>query len=184
MYSTAILSHILFLNVSHLYSWANEIWKYCSDSVYRKYGIVERGFYGWNQACGAEIWPFLNGKYFPLLISPRLEDLCQVPQCQQGSGYSPSGLTYTNMHAQHILSPSRYTRKTFHVFLHFRWARGVNFNVLNVLNTEDVNSMLLKYSCKSKAPKCGDEMRNCRCCGGVDWYHCLLAQITFILLGR
>lgn len=48
MYSTAILSHILFLNVSHLYSWANEIWKYYSDSVYREYGIVERGFYGWN----------------------------------------------------------------------------------------------------------------------------------------
>jgi len=60
MYSTAILIHILFLNMSHLYSWANEIWKYYSDSVYREYGIVERDFYGWNQACGAEIWQFLK----------------------------------------------------------------------------------------------------------------------------
>lgn len=76
MHSTATLIHILFLNVSHMYSWTNEIWKYYSDSVYREYGIVERDFYGWNQACGAEIWQFLNGKYFPLLISPRLEGLC------------------------------------------------------------------------------------------------------------
>lgn len=40
-----------------------------------------------------KIWQFLNGKYFPRLLSPWLEGLCQVPQCQKGSGYSPSGLT-------------------------------------------------------------------------------------------
>ncbi len=83
---------------------------------------------------GAENLAILNGKYFPRLLSPWLEGLCQVPQCQKGSGYSPSGLTcMTSTHSHHPLTHVKHFKVIAYilggVFVHLA---SVNFNVSNL----------------------------------------------------